>query len=174
MSQTLTETPMPKAQHPNSRIAFHRVIVEATAGDLTYSRAEQAFAFAPADRTRAGSSIQIGQLQIRIDHRTAQLAYVEGLHPAAEWRLRALTIPTFSAGSISAVEPTFGSTERIARISLIDPLGWRTTYDERSGWLRVAPCRPDADDHTMLIADGIAVGLLGAAINSVWLHPTFE
>ncbi|CAN5393555.1 hypothetical protein BH09ACT1_BH09ACT1_29720 [soil metagenome] len=174
MSQTLTETETPKAQRPKSRIVFRRVSGEATAGTLTYSRSDEFFVFAPADPTRAGSSFQIGHLQVRVDHRTGQLAYIEGLHPAAEWRLRALPIPTFSPGSISAGEPTFGTTERIAGISLIDPLGWRTTFDEGTGWLRVAPCRPDADDHTILIADGIAVGLLGSAINSVWLHPMFE
>lgn len=50
---------------------------------------------------------------------------------------------------------------------------WATTYDHSSGWVHVA-AEATNDDEQVLIASDTILGLRSDALNSVWLHPTFE
>jgi len=51
---------------------------------------------------------------------------------------------------------------------------WVTLFDEDSGWVRVARRTDTASGREISIATGMAIGVTGGRLDSIWLQSIFE
>jgi hypothetical protein len=149
-------------------------------GVLRYVEAEHSFAFdvsSPVDlREHSGTagvtSLSIGTLQLEVGVATGLVLFVWGLHPRTRWKSRPVGRPDpvmrGARVEVSApLEP--GVTVPIASVG-----AWSTSFDETTGWVRVAQHADAASEQEVLVATGIALGLTDSDLDSVWLHPIFQ
>jgi hypothetical protein len=168
---------MTKVDHP-IRIEF-AVDGRPLPGTLTYVKQDHSFGFEPADRqkleTRRGpdgsTSIEIGTLQIEVGVATRGLLYAWGYHPVGSWVQKALLPPEILGGS-AWLAPGLILKPGVAHV-LASVGQWRTWHDPLNGWIRVGPDDQD-DTVTVMIADGVAIGIRGGFLQTVWLHPSFR
>jgi|SRR5215472_13217011 len=149
-------------------------------GILRYITAEHSFIFeptSPADvQARSGlsgvTSLSVGTLQIEIGVDTRLVLFVWGLHPRTTWNMQPIGRPNPEKASVSVemqVPLLRGVTVPIA------PVGaWATSFDEITGWVRVARDANFASERELLVASGITLGLTNGGLDSLWLHPVFE
>lgn len=149
-------------------------------GILRYAEEDHSFAFdvaAPDElRERSGdeglTSLSIGTIQVEIGVATGLVLFAWGLHPRTSWALRAGREPTLTIGGarVEVSEPL----RRGVSLPLAAVGEWATTFDEETGWVRVAK-KPDvASEKDLLVASGVALGITSGVLDSLWLQPIFE
>lgn len=142
---------------------------EPLAGGLAYVAVEETFLFAPARATDVprdlmrSTAILVGTLQLQVDVKSNRLLYIWGKHPRTEWSPSPLLPPSSIPGVVTLVSSVPPETGAI--------LGaWSTTYDESSGWIRVAG-DDDDDEQRIEIAGGTIIGCREGNLHSIWLRP---
>ncbi|MEV5302942.1 hypothetical protein [Amycolatopsis methanolica] len=155
---------------------FKVVTAKPLSGALRYSRADRAFAFRLRDRGELESLVGRGgvtslvadTLQLEVAVETGRALFVWGYWPAESWRPERLELPDSVGGRVTvAVDgPPLEEGVSVA----ITGTGWETLFDQEAGLVRVVRDR-QLVEKVVEIADGVHLGLSGAALNSFWLAP---
>jgi hypothetical protein len=162
-------------------MTFAAVVGEAPLeGILKYVEAEHSFMFdvaSPADlQARSGAagvtSLSVGTLQIEVGVETGRVLFVWGLHPRVNWNIRPIGRP--SAVEVGARVEASVPLQRGVTLPLAPVGAWTTSFDDATGWVRVAKFADSRSEQDLLVATGIALGLTNAVLDSLWLHPVFE
>lgn len=154
---------------------------QALDGVLWYVGDEHSFMFDEGEPQelddRAGSlgttSLAVGTLQIEVGIETGTLLFVWGYYPRMRWRSASLPIPSARPGIVNVAGPhdlMLGVGEVIA------PAGaWSTWFDERTGWVCIAPRFEDAASaDQVIVATSTVLGVVRGELQSVWLQPVFD
>lgn len=149
-------------------------------GILRYTESEYSFAFdvaSPADlQKRSGSagvtSLTVGTLQIEVGIEHGSILFVWGLCPRARWKRESIGRPNPIASGARVetsekLQP--GVSVEIAAVGSLS-----TSFDDTSGWVRVAKNQGSASHQEVEVASGVVLGLTNDDLDSLWLQPIFE
>jgi hypothetical protein len=149
-------------------------------GILRYVGIEHSFAFDVASHTdlqmRSGTagvtSLGIGTLQIEVAVETGTVLFAWGLHPRARWKIHSIGQPTPAAtgARVEASRPL----QRGVALAIAPVGSWTTSFDDTTGWVRVAKDEHSVSEQEVLVASGIVLGLTNRKLDSLWLQPIFE
>ncbi|MEV0262283.1 hypothetical protein AB0I49_13160 [Streptomyces sp. NPDC050617] len=121
--------------------------------------------------SRAGAdgstSIRIGTVCLEVGITTQQLLYVHGYSPRSSWQSARFEDQRMAPGEVFVV-PDKPFVPGVP-VVLGQRDSWRTEYDERSGWLRIAAAG-ETEGVVTLIADDTGVGMYDECLVSVWLR----
>jgi hypothetical protein len=147
-------------------------------GRLEYVEAKERFEFEIDDDAefdkRVGSAgstaMLLGLVDVMISVEFQTLLCVWG-HGAREfWLESTLGVPAFVDRQIQLTN--FLPLSPDVRLQEIDSGRLAFAFDSKNGWLRIS-CKDRASKTFVRIADGVAIGLDGDRLASLWLRPTF-
>lgn len=150
-------------------------------GELVYRDADHAFDFVPASmgiaREHAGASgatsLLLGTLQLEVSAESGVVLYPWGYHPKAAWRASSLSPAAVRRGAVRALSDA----PLVAGISrdVAPSARWTTSYDSKSGWVRIARSESDAvAAEAVEFAPGSVAVIERGALVELWLHPRME
>jgi hypothetical protein len=120
--------------------------------------------------TKGSASLAIGTLEIEVGVETGLVLFVWGYHPKVTWRLEPIEVPSTSPGLVRVVDVAL---QKGVAIRVIRDGEWTTSFDEATGWIRIASVEAPSPRAT-LVASDIALGFRGDELAGVWLRPIFE
>lgn len=150
------------------------------AGTLRYVESEHSFAFdvgSPVElQDRVGgagvTSLSVGTLQVEVGIESELVLFVWGLHPSTNWKREFVgqPKPTLAGVRVESAQ----SLRRGVSLSLAAVGAWDTSFDEKSGWVRIARDPTCASAVEVSVATGVVLGVTDGQLDSMWLQPVFE
>jgi hypothetical protein len=150
-------------------------------GVLRYISEDHAFAFHTSNPgivqqivgDAGTTSLVAGTLQLEVAIATCRVLFVWGYHPRSLWHDATLAPPKSRPGQIQVdtSEPLSpGVSERL----MPDGIVWETTFDNKSGWVRIRARDAPSGDASILIATSTVLELAAGAISAIWLSPMVD
>ena len=118
------------------------------------------------------TSLSVGTLQVEVGIESGLVLFAWGLHPKTKWKHESIGQPRPSLAGIrvESAQPL----RRGVSLTLAGVGDWDTSYDDKSGWVRIARDPTHASALEAAVATGVVLGVTGGELDSIWLQPIFE